>query len=313
MKDEKSQRLLNTLDRIDDAILEEAGNIDSADKLKRAKASSLMSTRGRGLASVAACLIIILATVLTMPDVHNSPSADECPSPADSPANSVMNIITTPADNAPEASDVPASTDEGSNQIVTSRVEECIPELYPGNSTDTSGEAPYTLRFSSSSDIRAFLSAAKAQNTVYDDYSKGNSSSAALPQSIAGNIADKMTAASGHVCLRAGYSFDDYSAEYRISSSSGADSFELCVTVDGTKYSFYHWYDAGSASISNKGSYVGRFSIGDSTVDLYLSDGCLYGSFKYNEMLITVRVDSDTPSDGIFGAFEIVKFVQSRS
>lgn len=305
----RSEHLWDALTRVDDDILAEASGIDSADKLKNAKISSSFGYKAKNLISIAACLVIILITAISIPNPNNAPSAENgnVPSknPAESPAESVMNIITTPEDGIP-----PAASACESQQAITTVFEECCPELAPSDN-EAGRQMTYTLKFEAPVDIREFLSAAKAQKIAYDDFLSKHPTLASLPQGAAEDIADKMTNASGHVCIKTEYSFRDYYAEY-ISDHSGNDCFSLLVTLNGTKYSFYHRYDSRDESVQSNGSFAGTFFIDDVSIDLYLSGGKLHGYFIYNEMLISVCVEADTPTDDIFDAFEIVKFVEAR-
>lgn len=334
----RSERLSDALGNIDDSLLLEAYDIDSADKLKRASRKALCSReRIRKLASLAACIILLVGAASVIPYLRHindkhlpantdgsaisspaSPLISSTPevsplgtpplTPAETPVSTPPRMDETHAETpAATPGEMPVGTPEASYEespaetpyVSSAGSAACTTTATP--STGEEPDAPLSPAFTSRDQLVGFIKAASLSPEAYAEYLEGCDLSPQPTYDVATAIAQKLSGAELLISLK---DRPDGVTESRYFYDVATDALIFTVTADGVRIEFIHSFASTDVSAPSGELAMGGVPIGDRFIDLYRRDGDLIGTLTVGGETVTVRICAENAEADILWPFD---------
>ena len=172
----------------------------------------------------------------------------------------------------------------------------------PNENTNQGGNhtVPYSVSFSSITEMKDFLNSAKGNTTQYEEFVQKNNINASITQNYAQHIA-KNVEQNDIPFVKSNLVADEFAATYYLERNE----LDMIYQINRIRYRFVYKYNKTSITVRTTSPVLENVNLGTYVFDLYQGDGCFVGELVTDSAVIQVVVYAEQTSDVALDVFNM--------
>lgn len=159
---------------------------------------------------------------------------------------------------------------------------------------------PYSVSFSSITEMKDFLNSTKGNTAQYEEFIQKNNTNIFITHSNAQSIAKNVE--QNDIPL---VKSDRIAYEFAATYNLDRNELDLIYRIDGIRYRFVYKYNETSSFVRTTSPVLKGLNLGTYVVDLYQGDECFVGELVTDFAVVQIVVYTEQTSDVTLNVFDM--------